>query len=65
MIPTLASGRRVGGVGRPRRPDAPPSRTPVLRLKIPVFSDPAPGKSYATTYEQMGSWATQPLAKIF
>ena len=25
------------------------------RLKIPVFSDPAPGKSYATIYEQMGS----------
>ena len=26
-----------------------------LPYKIPVFSDPAPGKSYATTYEQMGS----------
>ena len=31
------------------------SDTPGLRQKIPVFSDPAPGKSYATTYEQMGS----------
>ena len=30
--------------------------TPGLRYKIAVFSDPAPGKSYATTYEQMGSW---------
>ena len=29
--------------------------TPGLCYKIPVFSDPAPGKSYATTYEQMGS----------
>ena len=28
---------------------------PGLQYKIPVFSDPAPGKSYATTYEQMGS----------
>ena len=38
--------------------------TPGLHYKIPAFSDPAPGKSYATTYEQMGSRATQPLAKI-
>ena len=29
--------------------------TPGLHYKIPVFSDPDPGKSYATTYEQMGS----------
>ena len=29
------------------------SSTPGLRLKIPVFSDPAPGKSLATTYEQI------------
>ena len=27
--------------------------TPGLRLKIPVFSDPAPGKYYANTYEQI------------
>ena len=39
--------------------------TPGLRTKIPVFSDPAPGQSYATTYEHMDFWATQPLAKIF
>ena len=39
--------------------------TPGLRYRIPVFSDPAPGKSYAATCEQMVSWATQPLAKIF
>ena len=38
--------------------------TPGLHYKIPVFSDPAPGKYYAATYEQMGSRATQPLAKI-
>ena len=38
--------------------------TPGLHYKIPVFSDPAPGKYYAATYEQMGSWATQPLANI-
>ena len=29
--------------------------TPGLCYKIPVFSDPAPGKSYATTYEQVDS----------
>ena len=29
--------------------------TPGLSQKIPVFSDPAPGRSYATIYEQMGS----------
>ena len=38
---------------------------PVSVRRFPVFSDPAPGKSYATSCEQMGSWATQPLAKIF
>ena len=26
-----------------------------LHNKISVFSDPDPGKSYATTYEEMGS----------
>ena len=29
------------------------SVTTRLRKKIPVFSERAPGKSYATTYEQM------------
>ena len=29
--------------------------TPGLLQKIPVFSDPAPGKFHATFYEQMGS----------
>ena len=29
--------------------------TPGLPLKIPVFSDPAPGKYYTTIYEQKGS----------
>ena len=29
--------------------------TPGLHNKISVFSDPDPGKYYATTYEQMGS----------
>ena len=31
------------------------SLTPGLPYNIPVFSDPAPGKSYSTFYEQMGS----------
>ena len=30
-------------------------KTPGLHNKISVFSDPDPGKSYATTCEQMGS----------
>ena len=41
------------------------AHTPGLPQKISVFSDPAPGKYYATIYEQVGSSAAQPLAKIF
>ena len=37
---------------------------PNSHSKILVFSDPTLGKYYATTYEQKGFWATQPLAKI-
>ena len=40
------------------------TNTPGLHHKISVFSNPDPGKSYATTYENMASWATQTLAKI-